>query len=185
MSVSQVTEVLLKTDTQALQFLLQQQAPTSVTDDLGNSNAKAMRTSSSSNFLAADEQGRLAIPRSPMSLRSFNSSQRDLTTPKANQVRPASALSVRHGSAMNKRAGTAAFEYLRRHEVPATIHGGHRFKGTYKGAPIADDFDVVLRNDAEDPDASFDGMDNVRGELGRRNSVIRIDVQLAVTGNMW
>lgn len=65
---------------------------------------------------------------------------------------------------MTKRHGTPAYEFMRRHEVPATIHGGHRFKGAYKGAPIADDFDMVLRDDADDPDTSFDGMDNVRGE---------------------
>lgn len=106
-----------------------------------------------------------------MSLRSFNSSQRDLTTPKASHIRPASALSARHdtamrknGSTMGKRKGTAAYDYLQRHEVPATIHGGHRFKGSYKGAPFMDDFDMVLRDDGDDPDASFEGMDNVRGE---------------------
>ena len=64
---------------------------------------------------------------------------------------------------MGKRAGTAAHEYMRRHEVPATIHGGHRYKGPYKGAPF-DDFDVVDVGDGDDPDASFEGMDNVRGE---------------------
>lgn len=67
---------------------------------------------------------------------------------------------------MSKRAGTAAYEYMRRHEVPATIHGGHRFKGTYKGAPIADDFDVVNRDDGMDLDESFEGLENVRGESG-------------------
>lgn len=136
-----------------------------------------MRPSGSSNFLAADEQGRLAtVPRSPMSLRSFNSSQRDLTTPKASHIRPASALSVRHenalaarnGSTLGKRAGTAAFEYMQRHAVPATIHGGHRHKGTYKGADVfqrpSHDFDMVLRDDAIDPDESFEGLDNVRGQ---------------------
>ena len=68
---------------------------------------------------------------------------------------------------MGKRAGTAAFEYMRRHDVPATIHGGHRYKGTYHGAPIADDFDIVLRDDGDDDlDASFEGLDNVRGKSG-------------------
>lgn len=123
------------------------------------------------------------MPRSPMSLRSFNSSQRDLTTPKASYIRPASALSVRHGTAMSKRRGTPAFEYLNRHEVPATIHGGHRFKGTYRGAPIVDDFDMVLRDDAEDPDASFDGMDNVRGESHLHRDFPLANAQPAVMAN--
>ena len=68
---------------------------------------------------------------------------------------------------MSKRQGTAAYEFLRRHEVPDTLHGGHRYKGTYKGAPIAgdaDDFDLVARDDGDDPDASFEGLENVRGE---------------------
>ena len=111
------------------------------------------------------------MPRSPMSVRSFNSSQRDLTTPKASHIRPASALSARHenamrknGSTMGKRKGTAAYDYMQRHGAPATIHGGHRFKGSYKGQPFADDFDVVMRDDGDDQDVSFEGMDNVRGE---------------------
>jgi hypothetical protein len=72
---------------------------------------------------------------------------------------------------MSKRSGTAAHEYLRRHEVPAPLHGGHRFKGTYKGAPIVDDFDMISRGDVDDPDASFEGLENVRGEF----STPRID----------
>jgi hypothetical protein len=65
---------------------------------------------------------------------------------------------------MSKRNGTAAHEYMRRHEVPAPLHGGHRYKGTYKGAPIVDDFDVVMRDDGDDPDVSFEGLENVRGK---------------------
>jgi hypothetical protein len=65
---------------------------------------------------------------------------------------------------MGKRSGTAAYEYMRRHDVPATLHAGHRLKGTYKGAPIADDFDVVTRDDGDDTDGDFEGLDNVRGE---------------------
>lgn len=66
---------------------------------------------------------------------------------------------------MSKRPGTVAYDYIRRHEVPETLRGGHRFKGTYKGAPIADDFDLVDPDEAEDADASFEGLDNVRGQL--------------------
>ena len=65
---------------------------------------------------------------------------------------------------MSKRAGTAAHEYMRRHQVPAPYHGGHRYKGTYQGAPIVDDFDLVSRDDGEDPDTSFEGLENVRGK---------------------
>lgn len=77
-------------------------------------------------------------------------------------------MAARNGSTLGKRAGTSAFEYMQRHAVPATIHGGHRHKGTYKGADIlprpSHDFDMVLRDDAIDPDDSFEGLDNVRGE---------------------
>lgn len=66
---------------------------------------------------------------------------------------------------MSKRAGTAAHEYMRRHQVPAPYHGGHRYKGTYQGAPIVDDFDLVSRDDGGDPDTSFEGLENVRGKL--------------------
>jgi hypothetical protein len=108
-----------------------------------------------------DEQGRLP-PQSPMT-----SSIRSFATTNANPYpgRTHSAMSTY--STTGKRAGTAAHEFVRRHEVPATLHGGHRFKGAYKGAPIADDgdFDFVSRFDGEDPDASFEGLDNVRGEL--------------------
>jgi hypothetical protein len=95
----------------------------------------------------------------------------DSSTPKAFPPRSQSALSVRSPSTLSKRQGTVAHEFYRRHEVPHTIHGGHRYKGTYKGAPIAgdpDDFDLVMRDDGDDPDASFEGLDNVRGELYSR-----------------
>lgn len=67
---------------------------------------------------------------------------------------------------MGKRAGTAAHEYMRRHEVPQSFHGGHRYKGTYKGARVVvdDEFDVVSREDGEDMDTSYEGLENVRGE---------------------
>lgn len=99
-----------------------------------------------------------------MSVRTMNTSHQsiDNITPKANQQRPSSSLS-RPGSTMSKRAGTAAHEYMRRHQVPTPYHGGHRYKGTYQGAPIVDDFDLVSRGDAEDPDTSFEGLENVRG----------------------
>jgi hypothetical protein len=98
-----------------------------------------------------------------MSVRSMNTTHEvgDNTTPKAN--RPTSSLR-RPASVMSKRNGTAAHEYMRRHEVPAPLHGGHRYKGTYKGAPIVDDFDVVMRDDGDDPDVSFEGLENVRGK---------------------
>jgi hypothetical protein len=100
-------------------------------------------------------------------------------TPKAHPPRPQSSLSSRTTGTVGtagtrgKRAGTAAYEYMRRHEIPQPIHGGHRYKGAYKGAPIADDFDMVLRDDGDDPDASFEGLDNVRGEHNGSQVVVR------------
>jgi hypothetical protein len=103
--------------------------------------------------------------RSPMSVRSMNAQSINDTTPKANR-----ASSIRRPpSTISKRSGTVAHEYLRRHEVPAPVHGGHRFKGAYKGAIMSgpvrayDDFDMISRDDGDDPDASYEGIENVRG----------------------
>lgn len=125
--------------------------------------ARQMATSRSQLSVVADEQGRL---RSPMSVRSMNTSQQSVntstTTPRAS--RPPSSLAMRGTGTMGKRSGTAAYEYMRRHDVPLPVHGGHRYKGTYKGAPVIDDFDMVMRDDGDDPDESFEGLENVRGE---------------------
>lgn len=83
---------------------------------------------------------------------------------------------------MSKRAGTAAHEYMRRHQVPAPYHGGHRYKGTYQGAPIVDDFDLVSRDDGADPDASFEGLENVRGKLP--STLLGFDVLCTDSGSM-
>ncbi len=123
-------------------------------------------------------------------MRSLTMSHRsmDISTPQAHPPRSQSSLSVRPPSISAKRHGTAAHEWLRRHEVPQTIHGGHRYKGTYKGAPIAadsDDFDLVVRDDGDDPEASFEGLDNVRGGKCLRNERPAADfVQLAVMERM-
>lgn len=108
------------------------------------------------------------MPKSPMSLRSFGSERHSLSniTPKANRSNSTMAHYPRSASTMGKRAGTAAYEYMRRHEVPQPFHGGHRYKGTYKGARVIvdDEFDMVSREDGEDMDTSFEGLENVRGE---------------------
>lgn len=106
--------------------------------------------------------------KSPMSLRSFSSERHSLSniTPKANRSHSTMSHYPRSASTMGKRAGTAAHEYMRRHELPQSFHGGHRYKGPYKGARIVDDeFDVVSREDGEDMDISFEGLENVRGEF--------------------
>lgn len=108
------------------------------------------------------------MPKSPLSLRSFGSERHSLSniTPKANRSHSTMSNYPRSASTMGKRAGTVAHEYTRRHEVPQPFHGGHRYKGPYKGAPIVDDeFDVVSREDGEDMDTSFEGLENVRGEF--------------------
>jgi hypothetical protein len=110
--------------------------------------------------------------RSPMSVRSMNAQSINDTTPKANRAssirRPPSTI----GTA-GKRGGTVAHEYMRRHdrhEPPVPVHGGHRFMGAYKrefsgsnGRP--DEFDLVSRDDGDDPDASYEGLENVRGKF--------------------
>jgi hypothetical protein len=120
-----------------------------------------------------DEQGRLM--RSPMSIRTMNTAQTmetDNTTPKANR---ATSSIRRPASTISKRSGTVAHEYMRRHEVPAPLHGGHRYKGTYRGAPVMDDFDMVSRDDGDDPDASFEGLENVRGKSWSSSSGLGAD----------
>lgn len=146
----------------ALQFLLQKQSP-----EANNTLAETTVRNTSRPALAsiADEQGRLTMLKSPMSLRSFSSERHSLSniTPKANRSHSTMSHYPRSASTMGKRAGTAAHEYMRRHELPQSFHGGHRYKGPYKGARIVDDeFDVVSREDGEDMDISFEGLENVR-----------------------
>lgn len=50
------------------------------------------------------------------------------------------------------------------------MHGGHRYKGRWVGTAGTgleneNDFDVVSRDDGNEPDADFEGLDNVRGSL--------------------
>jgi hypothetical protein len=107
-----------------------------------------------------DEHGKLRSPTSRMSIRSLGSNS---ATPKASSYpRPASSMSTHS----RKRGGTVADTYMRRHQVPQPHFGGHRYKGAYKGAPIATDlepdYDMASHLDDDDPDASFEGLDNVR-----------------------
>lgn len=106
----------------------------------------------------------------PSVYRSFGDDQ-SLNTPRAN--RPQSSLSARPPSTIGKRSGTAAYEYIRRHEVPTPFHGGHRFKGAYKGAPVAEDFDLVLPDEGDEHDDSFEGLENVRGESPAVSAYVR------------
>ena len=192
MAVGESTSVVVRqrdgADEQALQFLLQQQHGVSPTGAVAQST---INTTSSINSnigdttvmpdpKVVDGQGRLTIPREPMlpssprSMRSFNSGMS--ATPRPS--RPQSSLSARHRppSTIGKRSGTAAFAYLdaharesARHVAPATIRGGHRFKGSYKGAPgepmsPARSFALVGHDEeGEEGDDPFEGMDNVRG----------------------
>lgn len=150
----------------ALTFLLRQQGPTSLTNDFGKDKT-IKQTPARTPLGAVDEQGRISMPQSPMSMsiRSFATDARSMNlTPKAQAPRTQSAMAMRPASTTGKRQGTLAHEYMRRHDVPATLHGGHRFKGTYKGAPIVDDFDVVSRDVIDDMDDPYEGLENVRGE---------------------
>lgn len=108
------------------------------------------------------------MPKSPMSMRSFRSDSRSLNSATPKAVRSASSMSHRPPSTLGKRSGTAAYDYWERytarHAVPETYHGGHRFKGDYK-ARGPEEYDVVDPQEGDDQDESFEGMDNVRGEL--------------------
>ena len=144
-----------------------QQAPTSQTDSFDkNSVANVRHTPSRSNL--SYEPKRQAVPMSPtVSMRSLAVSQHTMgsSTPNLLPSRSHSVASARPLSTLSKRHGTMHHEFSRRHEVPQTVHGGHRYKGTYRGAPIVEDeFDVVNRDDGADFDVSFEGLDNVRGE---------------------
>jgi hypothetical protein len=147
--------------------LLQQQSPTTMTDTFRPSVDSVRQTSTRTRSNMPDEQGRFA--KTPMSLRSFGSSRYTTesagATPRAYPPRAQSSLAARPPSTLGKRTGTAAHEYLKRHEPPATLWGGHRHR-TDLGAmrQEGDDFDLVTRDDGDDPDDSFEGMENVRGE---------------------
>ena len=146
--------------TQALNFLLQQ---TSTTNTPSSTLNNTLRQSAASKGTDIDEQGQFL--KSQMSIQTLRNPSD--TTPKA---RSQSAMSFRSPSSpIDKRRDTVAYTYesMRRISgVPETRWGGHRYKGTYRGAPIADadDFDVVAHAEADDPDASFEGLENVRGE---------------------
>lgn len=174
--------------------MLQQQNGVSPTGAVAQSTVMNTSSSTRSGLVAAndvDEQGRLApptphasgstMPRSPMSLRSFNTDfSTNSVTPKP--IRSQSALSSRPPSTLGKRSGTAAYAYLdqqsvrltSRQNVPEPFHGGHRFKGSYKGASVASprsfdtqnarEFGFAIVDRDEGMDDSFEGLDNVRGE---------------------
>jgi hypothetical protein len=55
---------------------------------------------------------------------------------------------------------------MRRHDRPGPpepVFGGHRFRGAYVREFGGDEFDMVSRDDGDDPDASYEGLENVRG----------------------
>lgn len=70
-------------------------------------------------------------------------------------------MGARPGSAIGKRSGTPAHEYLRRQEKDRNTFFGPNLRGELSDGH---DFDVVDADDGDDPDASFEGLENVRGE---------------------
>lgn len=70
-------------------------------------------------------------------------------------------MGVRPGSTIGKRSGAVANDFLRRHEDRNTFLGGN-LRGDLSDGH---DFDVIDADDGDDPDASFEGLENVRGEL--------------------
>lgn len=152
----------------ALNFLLQQQSTSSTGGTLAarttNSDTRQRRLS-----VIPDEHGALRSPRSPHKSKSRLSvrSMENGSTPRAaTQPRPASSIST----SMRSRASNAADTYMRRHAVPQPHFGGHRYKGAYKGAPIATAM-TDYEDDDEDPDESFEGLDNVRACCDGRHMV--------------
>lgn len=150
----------------ALNFLLQQgTGAASGTLAARGTNERPRRLS-----VIPDEHGALRSPTKNKSRLSVRSVDREvLTTPRAQPPRPASAMSASgRGSSMRARASTAADTYMRRHAVPPPHFGGHRYKGAYKGAPVTTGTDY---EEEDDPDESFDGLDNVRACCDGRHTV--------------
>ena len=149
---------------QALNFLLQRPNEQTGTTSrpLGESD-RINASPRSRKASEADEYGRRQPPMSPMSLRSFTSSRsyNDLT-PKAHGPRSQSAMGVRPGSTIGKRSGAAANDFLRRHDNDRNTFLGGNLRGNLSDSH---DFDVIDADDGDDPDASFEGLENVRGEF--------------------
>jgi hypothetical protein len=139
--------------------LLQQGAPTDADPALTVVGQSPSRT----NVGEVDEQGRIRPRKSMISLNE--------STPKGRSgfsLKPTSSVKI---GPSTKKPDTVAYTYetMRRNsQVPEPRWGGHRYKGTYKGAPVVDDFDIISHDDADDPDVSFEGLDNVRGECSSR-----------------
>ncbi|KLT42389.1 hypothetical protein CC85DRAFT_93486 [Cutaneotrichosporon oleaginosum] len=149
----------------ALNFLLQQGTGTGGTLATRGTTERPRRLS-----VIPDEHGALRSPVKNQSRLSVRSVDREmLSTPRARPARPASAMSTSgRASSMRARASTAADTYMRRHAVPQPHFGGHRYKGAYKGAPISTATDY---EEDDDPDASFEGLDNVRACCDGRHQV--------------
>jgi len=151
----------------ALGFLLQHQGPNmtnggTATMAARNDNAPTATGTLRNRRLSVipDEHGKLrspppSIPRA-MSVRSMDS------TPKA--YRPGSSMSINRKLSRTLTDGS----YSRRHAVPQPHFGGHRYKGTYRGASVSDRKEMEREYDLVDADLeqdeSFEGLDNVRGE---------------------
>jgi hypothetical protein len=148
----------------ALNFLLQQGTGTGGTLAARGQTDRPRRLS-----VIPDEHGALRSPAKNKSRLSVRSVDREvLSTPRAHPPRPASAMSTSgRASSMRARASTAADTYMRRHAVPPPHFGGHRYKGAYKGAPIA----TTDYEEEDDLDESFEGMDNVRACCDGRHTV--------------
>jgi hypothetical protein len=156
----------------ALNFLLQHQGPNmtspgNFTVSSKNNTTLTGTTTTRNRRLSVipDEHGKFrspqaAIPRA-MSVRSLE------TTPKAAYYRPGSSLSTTRKLSRTLTAESSG--YAKRHAVPSPHFGGHRYKGTYHGAPFDRnraemEREYDLDGPIDDYDESFEGLDNVRGE---------------------
>lgn len=134
----------------------------------GLASTMSTATSSAANrrlSVIPDEHGQvLRSTRSRMSIRSLEANN---STPRASTImRPASSLSSRRRTHSGARGSGAP---------PPPRFGGHRFKGTYRAASIADsstyDEMGVLAGLDDDADDSFEGLDNVRACCDGRHLV--------------
>lgn len=167
----------------ALQFLLAHQGGSGGSNTLTPSSAaNALRTPHRGASTMSGGTRRLSVipdERSGHSGRSGRSSVQSLRSPKSRlSIRSLEANSTPRASSIMRPASSLSSRRRTHSGAPAPRFGGHRYKGTYRGAsvvdqsPAYDEMGVLAGLDMDtDLDDSFEGLDNVRACCDGRHLV--------------